>query len=229
MDDQKINTTTSPINNLKINNSFKCSSAIKIFRLNKIIFLDFENILKYRKKFKSLDKFNAKDEKNNVDKFEIKNFNLLKNKIIDDVKSKPRSNIKINKASNPVNTVPNSNNMKINISKQEQKKSLNLQALVNKKKSEIYSQNFDVNLLKGMPPKINDLFLHDYSFSEKLIDKSNDTFGKLSKDTIPVAFYNHLMISEKNKKTINKNHKYFRTSITQRNKKKLLTFIYYSP
>lgn len=229
MEEQKTNTATSPISNLKINNSFKCSSAIKIFGLYKLNFLDSEDKLKYRKKFKSLDKFNAKDEKINVDKFEIKNLNLLKIKIIDDAKSKPRCNIKINKASNLINTVPNSNNMKNNISKQEQKKALKLKALAKKKKSEIYSQNFDVNLMKERPPEINDLFLHDYSFSEKLIDKSNETFGKLNKETIPIAFYNHLMIGEKNKKTINNNHKYFRTSITQRNKKKLLTFIYYSP
>jgi len=215
---------------LKINNSFKYFSAIKIFGLYKLNFLDSEDKLKYRKKFKSLDKFKAKDEKNNVDKFEIKNFNLLKIKIIDDAKSKPQCNIKINKASHLINIVPNSNNMKNNISKQEQKKALKLKSLANKKKSEIYSQNFDVNLMKERPPKINGLFLHDYSFGEKLIDKSNETFGKLNKETIPIAFYNHLiMIGEKNKKTINNNHKYFRTSITQRNKRKLLTFIYYSP
>jgi hypothetical protein len=106
---------------------------------------------------------------------------------------------------------------------------MKLKTLAKKKKSEIYSQNLDISLMKGKPPKVNELFLHDYSFSDKLIDKSNETFGKLDKETIPVAFYHHLMISDKNEKAFNNKHKYCRTSITQRNKKKLLTIIYYSP
>ena len=193
--------------------------------------MDSKDNLKYRKKFISLDKFNAKDQKIIVNNFENKSLNIKNNKIIDDAKNKDQCNIIISNTSNPVYTILNSNNKKNNISKQEkkQKQSLKLKTLAKKKKSEIYSQNLDISLMKGKPPKVNELFLHDYSFSDKLIDKSNETFGKLDKETIPVAFYNHLMISEKNKKTINKNHKYFRTSITQRNKKKLLTFIYYSP
>jgi len=104
-----------------------------------------------------------------------------------------------------------------------------LKALANKKKSEIYSQNFDISLMKKMPPKVNDLYLHNYSFSDKQMDKSN-AFVKLNKEIIPIAFYNHLMVCEKNRKTFNNNkHKYFRASMTQRNKKKLLTVIYYSP
>lgn len=83
--------------------------------------------------------------------------------------------------------------------------------------------------MKKIPPKANDLYLHNYSFSDKQMDKSNETFGKLNKDTIPIAFYNHLMVCEKNRKTFNNKHKYFRASMTQRNKKKLLTVIYYSP
>jgi hypothetical protein len=228
MEEQKLNTTNDPISNLKISNSFKFSSSINILKLNKLMYLDSEDKLIYRKKCKSLDKFNAKDKKIIVNKFEI---NYQNNKNIDDAKNKPQCNIKNNNASNLVNTFLTSNNKKNNISKQKQEKkqSLKLKAMANKKKSEIYSQNFDISLMKERPPKVNELFLHDYSFNEKLIDKSNETFGKLNKETIPVAFYNHLMINDKKEKTFNNKHKYFRTSITQRNKKKLLTIIYYSP
>ena len=186
--------------------------------------------MKYRKKFISLDKFNAKDQKIIVNNFENINLNIKNNKIIDDAKNKDQCNIIISNASNPVYTVLNSNNKKNNISKQEkkQKQSLKLKTLAKKKKSEIYSQNLDISLMKGKPPKVNELFLHDYSFSDKLIDKSNETFGKLDKETIPVAFYHHLMISDKNEKAFNNKNKYCRTSITQRNKNKLLTIIYYS-
>ena len=231
MEEQKLNTTNDPISNLKISNSFKFSSSINILKLNKLMYLDSEDKLKCRQKFKSLDKFNAKDEKIIVNKFEIKILNYQNNKNIDDAKNKPQCNIKNNNASNLVNTFLTSNNKKNNISKQKQEKkqSLKLKAMANKKKSEIYSQNFDISLMKERPPKVNELFLHDYSFNEKLIDKSNETFGKLNKETIPIAFYNHLMISDKSEKSFNNKHKYFRTSITQRNKRKLLTIIYYSP
>ena len=224
MEEQKLNTTTGPISNLKINNSFNYSSAINILKLNKLINLDSEDKLKYRNKYKSLDKFNAKEEKIIVNKFEV---NYQNRKNIDCAKNKPQCNIKNNNVSNLVNTVLKSNNKKNNISKQ--KKRLKLKALSKKKKSEIYSQNFDISLMKEKPPKVNEFYQHDYSFNEKLIEKSNETFGKLNKETIPVAFYNHLMINDKKEKTFNNKHKYFRTSITQRNKKKLLTIIYYSP
>ena len=193
--------------------------------------MDSKDNLKYRKKFISLDKFNAKDQKIIVNNFENKSLNIKNNKIIDDAKNKDQCNIIISNTSNPVYTILNSNNKKNNISKQEkkQKQSLKLKTLAKKKKSEIYSQNLDISLMKGKPPKVNELFLHDYSFSDKLIDKSNETFGKLDKETIPVAFYHHLMISDKNEKAFNNKNKYCRTSITQRNKKKLLTIIYYSP
>ena len=221
MEEQKLNTTTDPISNLKINNSFNYSSAINILKLNKLINLDSEDKLKYRNKYKSLDKFNAKEEKIIVNKLET---NYQKNKNIDDVKTKPQCNIKNNNYL--VNTVLNSN-QKNNISKQKQ--NLKLKALSNKKKTEIYSQNYDISLMKERPPIANEFFLHDYSFNEKHREKSNETFGKLNKETIPVSFYNHLMINDKKEKTFNNKHKYFRTSITQRNKKKLLTIIYYSP
>ena len=83
--------------------------------------------------------------------------------------------------------------------------------------------------MKENPPKPPELYFHDYNFNDKLIEKSNETFGILNKETIPVSFYNHLITSEENKKLANKKHKYFRTSLTQRNKNKMLTVIYYSP
>ena len=88
----------------------------------------------------------------------------------------------------------------------------------------------DVNIMKKSPPKIPGLFFHNYNFEEnETISKSNETFGKLNKDTVPITFYGHLMINKSGKKIINNGKKYMKTSITQRNKNKLLTIIYYSP
>ena len=85
--------------------------------------------------------------------------------------------------------------------------------------------------MREKPPKLPELFSHNYNFKENelILDKSNETFGKLNKETIPITFYNHLMINNTSKKFVNNRNKYFKTSITQRNKKKLLTIIYYSP
>ena len=91
--------------------------------------------MKYRKKFISLDKFNAKDQKIIVNNFENKSLNIKNNKIIDDAKNKDQCNIIISNTSNPVYTILNSNNKKNNISKQEkkQKQSLKLKTLAKKK------------------------------------------------------------------------------------------------
>ena len=194
--------------------------------------------MNYKKKLNSIDKFiynKIKNVNNNINKVEnIKNGlkrrkdkinNLPINKTNGNTKNKVQ--FKINNLSNPVNTLTNFNYNKKNISKQKQ--SLKFKASGNKKKAEIFSQNIDVSIMKEKPPKLPELFFHNYTFNDKLIVKSNETFGKLNKETIPLIFYNHLMISEKDKKFVNKKNKYFRTSVTQRNTKKFLTVIYYSP
>ena len=84
--------------------------------------------------------------------------------------------------------------------------------------------------MKNCPPKIPDLFKNIYNLDKKNIINNSNTkaFGKLNKETIPIVFYNHLMMNE-NYKKFSKNKNYFKSSITQRNKKKLLTILYYSP
>ena len=241
MEEQKINTTISPISNIKSNSNLKCSSSKNIFKVNKLIYFDFDNKLNFRKKYNSKDKliynenkninFNInkiKDGKNVIKACEVKINNFISNKTIDSVNNKLQC--KFNNLPIPVNTNLNSNNNKKYISKQKQ--SLKLKDSSNKTKAEIFSQNIDViNFMKEKPPKLPDLFFHDYdyNYNDKLIEKSNETFGKLNKETIPVAFYNHLVISEENKKLVNNKPKYCRTSLTQRNKNKMLTVIYYSP
>lgn len=239
MEEQKINTTIRSISNIKNSSYLKSSSSKNIFKVNKLIYLDFDDKLNYRKKFNSIDKliynenknvnyyiYKIKDAKNAIKECEVKIDNFVCNKTIDSVNNKLQC--KFNNLSIPVNTIPNSNNKKEIISKQKQ--SLKLKAKTNKTKVEIFSQNIDViNFMKENPPKLPELYFHDYNFNDKLIEKSNETFGILNKETIPVSFYNHLITSEENKKLANKKHKYCRTSLTQRNKNKMLTVIYYSP
>ena len=92
-------------------------------------------------------------------------------------------------------------------------------------KNEFYTQSKDISCMKELAPKLPESMNHEFNLQNKnIVDKkSNETFGELNKGTIPIIFYNHLLINE------NKKNKYFKSSITQKNKKKLLTIIYYSP
>ena len=83
--------------------------------------------------------------------------------------------------------------------------------------------------IKTNPPKEPELFLHIYNLKIiNILFKNNETVGIINKGNIPIVFFNHLMIDEKHLMFNNK-CKYNRVSLTQRNKKKLLTIIYYSP
>ena len=162
----------------------------------------------------------------------IINLNVNEYRIINFINIKPEKNIKIitqsEKTSNnppiPVNTILNYKNIyKKNISNQKESST----TLSNKNKIKLYTQKIDVRNMKESPPNMPVLFLHNYSLEEEnIISKSNETFGKLNKDIVPITFYGHLMI---NQKILYNRNKYIKTSFVQRNKKKLLTIIYYSP
>lgn len=84
--------------------------------------------------------------------------------------------------------------------------------------------------MKENAPKLPNIYNHEYNLENKNTSNYyNQTYEQLNKDIIPICFYNHLMIRENAKNIMNKKNKYFKTSITERNKKKLLTIIYYSP
>ena len=91
-----------------------------------------------------------------------------------------------------------------------------------KEKSDNYSQNYDImTQMKKQPPKLPELLNHDYNLNNVNQNSKNEAYGEIYKGKIPNIFYGHLMIDKNG--TINK------SCITQRNKKKLLTIIYYSP
>ena len=88
--------------------------------------------------------------------------------------------------------------------------------------TEAYVQDNDIlNYMKKNPPKLPNIYNHDYDFKSSDKNYNNDTCGKINKGAIPVVFLGHLMIEKK--KVFNN------LSITQRHKKKLLTIIYYTP
>ena len=104
----------------------------------------------------------------------------------------------------------------------------NIEALVkkaskirNENNSGLYSQDFDIlNFMKIKPPKLPNIYDHDYDLQNSNKKPKNEAYDEIDKGKIPVIFLGHLMTGKK--KSLNK------TCITQRNKKKLLTIIYYT-
>lgn len=114
--------------------------------------------------------------------------------------------------------------------KKVDKKNIKLQKIYKndtvKKRVDLYGQINDIKCLKEYPPKKPDLYNHKYNLKNKLkLFKENEEFGSLNKEIVPIIFYNHFMVNVNNKKFKQKSV----YTITQRNKKKLLTIVYYLP
>lgn len=95
---------------------------------------------------------------------------------------------------------------------------------------ELYSQDYNcLKAMKEIAPKMPPIFNHVYNFkNNSFLYKKNETLGLLYKGTIPNVFYDHLMFDQKNNFDVNKS-RYKKISLTQRNKKKLITILYYRP
>ena len=167
-----------------------------------------------------------------------KNKKLLKS-INTDIETNPIHKLSENKKFNFVdnNSYQKKNICKININNASIHKNVNKRDFITSKikkteisKNDIYTQNKNINCMKKVPPKIPELFSGEYNLDNKnIVNNSNgETYVKLNKGKMPICFYNHLTINANNKKIINKK-KFFKSSITFRNNKKILTLIYYSP
>ena len=92
----------------------------------------------------------------------------------------------------------------------------------NKNNSETYCQDYDiVNFMRKNPPKLPSIYDHNYNLQNSNKKSKKETYGEINRGKIPVIFFGHLMIE--------KEKRFIKSSITHRNKKKLLTIIYYTP
>jgi hypothetical protein len=97
------------------------------------------------------------------------------------------------------------------------------------KSMDLYGQNYNLENMRKMAPKANELFYHIYNIKNiNIYIKDNETLGNLNKDIIPNVFYNH-MIYNRDNSIIDNKCKYLKSCILQRNKKKLSSIIYYFP
>ena len=201
-------------------------------------------------KFRIFHYYSTKNilKKNKCYSFELKldkNKNLLKNNNTD-IETNPTHKLSENKKFNFVDNNSyqkknickiNINNASIPVNTASIHKNVNKRDFITSKikkteisKNDIYTQNKNINCMKKVPPKIPELFSGEYNLDNKnIVNNSNgETYVKLNKGKMPICFYNHLTINANNKKIINKK-KLFKSSITYRNNKKILTLIYYSP
>ena len=208
-----------PINKRGGKKLFHSFSVKNLLRKRNLYFLKFEPETK-KKYFKSKIKIinNKKQEininyKNNYKLTEYKKINVVNKK---SSKNQSKCKININNASMPVYNVKNNNkNVKHNLIKKIEKNNV-----------ELFSQNKNISCMTEKPPNMPSLYEHDYNLQNKNI---REAYGEINKDIVPNIFYNHLMIDKNNKNFGDNKKKYFKTSVTHRNKKKILTIIYYSP
>ena len=131
--------------------------------------------------------------------------------------NKEKNHKKNDKDSKHIYDDKNNNNK---ISQKSEKKS---------KKVDLYGQNYNLENMRKIAPKASELFYHIYNIKNIYIYfKDNETLGNLNRDIIPNVFYNH-MIYNREHAIYNNKCKYLKACIVQRNKKKLLSVIYYFP
>ena len=228
MGEQSVNTTINTTQLLKIT---KLSSCENIFNFNKSIYLENEYRLKYKRKFNSVDKLLNISVNNNLNISQFKKSNFIGNNTYKIYKNKDNCKKNINNILIPVNNASIKNPQELNKTNEKDIKSISNQNKNKKeKKTEIFSQKIDISIMKEEPPKIPELFSHNYKLkNNNIIEKYNETCEKLDRGTIPITFYGHIMTSENKIKNINNRNKYHKSSITQRNKNKLITIVYFSP
>ena len=159
------------------------------------------------------------------------------------IKKETKEKEKIKKTNNitTINNIPPHkeikccNNVDNNINKKSNIKTLETNIINNNKKnaSESYSQNYNLLCMKKNPPKLPEVFYHSHNFeTNEIMTATSNSYAKLNMGTIPNIFFGHLMVERKKFKIGfggKKVQNYIRSSSTQRNNKKLLTVIYYSP
>lgn len=223
MEDQNPNININP---KKLLNSTKLFySCINIFNFNKSINLDTEYRLENKRKFNSVDKLLNVSVNNNSKILVIKKINFIIKETDKYIKNKVNCKININNISIPIN------NNSIETPKLTKIKRQDIKSIKGKIKNnyEIFNQKIDVSIMKEKPPKLPELLCHNYTLkNNNIIGKYNETYEKLNRGTIPISFYGHIMTSENKINSKNRN-KYQKTTITQRNKNKLLTIVYFSP
>ena len=221
-DETKANTTINPSINLNFIRLSSSSPKLASRKIN-LCFLDIKNKTQNKTPNK-LFKLNlyTKDKTKKKETKEKENINK-KNNIT------TLNNIPPHKEIKSCNNVDNSINNKTN------KKTLEANAINKNKKAVLdsYSQNYNLLCMKKNPPKLPEVFYHKHNFkSSEIVVGTNSSYAQLNRGTIPNIFFGHLMV-ESNKFKIGFGGKklkhYIRSSATQRNNKKLLTVIYYSP
>ena len=205
--------------------------------LNRITLFNLKNDFIFNNKYLELNikdiNINPNSDSNTFQLKEIKDSNNIDNTVLKEKNNNLNNKINNNNASIPEDKESkgkkkNGNKNKIIIPKKKHKRKL-------ESKFQEYRQDKDISCMANTPPpELPQIFKHSYNLesinNDNTINKNSSTaYGKINKELIPISFYNHLMMTERNSYGIYNNKKYIKNCITQRNKKKLLTIIYLTP
>ena len=210
-------------------NSINNKNNSSFFKIKDLLYIKNDSEKKI-KKYNSTSKIIKNNQLSDIDIKQYLKIAISKKKNIADKKDDDIqiNHIKKNKI-NIINISKPINNNILNHNKNENKKCIKRKKVEIVKK-DFYTQNKDISCMNKNMPKIPDLFNHEFNLQNKNISNNyNKAFEQINKEIIPNSFYNHLMFSENNNNIINNKKKCFKTSLTERNKNKLLTIIYYSP
>lgn len=181
-----------------------------------------------------LDIKNKSQNKTPIKLFKLNLYTKVKT-IKKETKEKEENNVKSINNIPPHKEIKCYNNVDNSVNKKSNKKTLETNIIIKNKKnvSDTYSQNYNLLCMKKNPPKLPEVFYHRHNFqSNEIVLGTNSSYAQLNRGTIPNIFFGHLLV-ENNMFKIGFGSKkiknYLRSSATQRNNKKLLTVIYYSP
>ena len=198
---------------------------------SKINIMSSFNKLKYKKErnlstTSTFCSFITKDSDEICNKIKTLSFiNLIKGSNSNSKSLSPKRNLSLKKLNFNIKNEKNKSKSRTNdISSKKNEKNNKNKKSKNPKNDE-YSQNHHLNILNKFAPKLPELLNYEQNFEPKANNYSNE-YSSLKKIKVLNVFFGHLM-TVKEKKF--KNKKYIKTSITQRTKEKLLTYVYYKP
>lgn len=212
MEDPKVKKAFSQINSLKL---------VKIFHRYQISSKNLNTKYNYNKLFLEKD-FKYKHFPKNISlnhQTKIINFDKTFKNIINEKNSKKCENSKTLSTKKEINDNEHKTDV-LKCGKKNKEKN---------KKDDLYGQSFNLSRMREKPPTKPELFSHLYIFNnKKTLYKENENFFTKQKGRIPNVFYNHFLINN-NLYNFNNKYNYTKIAMTQRNKNKLITIIYYTP
>ena len=169
---------------------------------------------------------------NTVGQYKFKNKKISINFESNKYDYKSKNGIKVDKDGKNYNKDKLSDSKKVNVetNKMKSQSDKKVETIKEEKNKFMNMINLKKEELKPYPPKSPLLYGDKYKISGNEEGTFNNYYKKMNRSIIPHAFYNHIMINDnRNNIIFCHNQKNKTICLTNRNKGKLITILYYSP